>query len=97
MTITALNNQSFQDISIQHTGSVFNAFKIAVANGVAVSDSPVPGEIYLIPETVENNNDVLNYFRAKNIQPATALQNLNLLIERRGIGWMRVESTFIVD
>lgn len=73
MQITALHNQSFLDISIQHTGSVYNAFEIAKANGCAISDMPISGTEYIIPETVQNDNDVLNYFSSKKLQPATAI------------------------
>lgn len=97
MEITALHNQSFLDISIQHTGSVFNAFAIAVANGCAVSDSPVVGQKYTIPENVENDNDVLNYYKAKSIQPATAISDVTIIPAGRGIGWMRIGGDFKVS
>lgn len=98
MQITALHNQSFLDIAIQHTGSVYNAFAIAAANGCAVSDSPVSGAKYIIPETVQNDNDVLNYYRSKNIQPATG--NTEETIGHHiagGIGAMEVGYSFIVS
>lgn len=96
MEIIALHNQSFLDISIQHTGSVFNAFDIAVANGCAVSDSPVAGQSYMIPETVEKDNDVLNYYKSKRIQPATAIVDIDIIPAGRGIGWMQIGNDFKV-
>ena len=97
MEITALHNQSFLDISIQHTGSVFNAFAIAVANGCAVSDSPVAGKKYTIPENVENDNDVLNYYKSKGIQPATAITSEKIIPAGKGIGWMQIGNSFKVS
>ena len=93
--ITVLNRQSLLDIAIQHTGSVFNAFDIALANGLAVSEMVEPGAILILPE-VEQNTDILNYYSAKKIQPATALQDLKIIEEKRGIGWMKVGRTFKV-
>lgn len=93
MGITVLNRQSLLDIAIQHTGSVFNAFEIALVNGLAVSDTVEPGSIFILPE-VEQNTDILNYYTAKKIQPATALESLEIIEELRGIGWMIVEQSF---
>lgn len=93
MTITVLHNQSLLDIAIQHTGSVFNAFSIAVANDLAVSDSLLPGSKIFIPETIEITSDIANYYNTKGIQPATAYHE-NELTERPGIGWFKVGQTF---
>lgn len=97
MIIVALHNQSFLDISIQHTGSVYNAFAIAAANGMAVSENLVPGNNYTIPDTVKNDTDIQNYFWTKSIKPATSFTDLENITERRGIGWMKVATTFKVD
>lgn len=93
--ITVLNRQSLLDIAIQHTGSVFTAFDIALANGLSVSEMVEPGAVLILPE-VEQNTDILNYYSAKKIQPATALQDLKIIEEKRGIGWMKVGRTFKV-
>ncbi|SHK69886.1 hypothetical protein [Epilithonimonas mollis] len=71
-----LHNQSILDFAIQHTGSVANAFEIAKANGLAISDNLVPGMELIIPGTSENDTDILNYYTSKVIQPATAITNL---------------------
>ena len=93
MGITVLNRQSLLDIAIQHTGSVFTAFEIALVNGLSVSDTVEPGAILILPE-VERNTEILNYYSAKKIQPATALESLEIIEELRGIGWMIVENSF---
>lgn len=97
MKIVALHNQSFLDIAIQHTGSVYNAFAIAVANDMAVSENLVPGKNYIIPDNVKNDRDIQNYFWAKSIKPATSYTDVETITERRGIGWMKVATTFKVD
>lgn len=97
MTITVLSNQSFMDIAIQHTGNVYNAFSIAAANGMAISESLISGSTILIPDTVSNNEDVLAYFKSNGIRPATGTTDEALVIERRGIGWMKIGDTLKVD
>lgn len=97
MEIMVLHNQSLLDLAIQHTGNVFNAFDIAVANGFSVSDSLVPGSKLMIPDSVKVEKEILNYYTAKSIKPATSLTDLEVIAERRGIGWMKIGTTFKVD
>ena len=96
--VIVLHNQSLFDISIRYTGTIENAFKIAVANGLSLTDELEPGAQLIIPE-VEMNNDVVNYFAGKGIQPATGLTENDLLIAQtvqRGIGYMQIGKTFKV-
>lgn len=72
---TVLHNQSLLDFAIQHTGSVLNVFEIAKANGLAISEELSSGTELIIPESVRNNSDILNYYTSKVIQPATAITN----------------------
>ena len=98
--ITVLHNQSLLDIAVQYTGTIENAFKIAVANGLSLTDELQPGAQLIIPADAEMNNDVVNYFSAKGIQPATGLTENDLLIEQtvqRGIGYMQIGKTFKVS
>lgn len=99
MTITALHNQNLLDISIQHTGTVSNCFKIAVANGLCISNDLIPGQKLIIPDDVVMDNEILNYYTAKNIQPATAypLSVGEETEEQSGIGYMQIGSTFKVS
>lgn len=96
MIITVLNKQSFHDVAIQRTGNVLNAFSIAIANGMAVSDQLSPGMDLIIPDEIEIDSDVVTYYQSKILQPATALQDLKIIEEKRGIGWMKVGRTFKV-
>lgn len=100
MKVIVLNNQSLIDVAIQHTGTIENAFKIAVANGLSLTDELEPGAQLIIPADVEINNDVVSYFFAKGIQPATGLTENDLLIAQtvqRGIGYMQIGKTFKVS
>lgn len=95
MTITALHNQNLLDISVQHTGTVENCFKIAVSNGLSVSDDLVPGQEIIIPIDVVIDKEILNYYKAKEIQPATAeLPKVNQL---EGVDYWGIEYDFIVS
>ncbi|WP_312091089.1 hypothetical protein [Chryseobacterium sp.] len=96
MQFKVLHNQNLLDFAIQHTGSVANAFLIAVANNMAVSDILVAGSVLLVPDNMVKDTDILNYYSSRAIQPATALQDLKIIKEKRGIGWMKVGSTFKV-
>ena len=99
MTITVLHNQSLLDIAIQHTGSVENAFAIAVANGLSVSSMLTAGMTLDIPNDVQKDNDVLYYYTTKNLQPATAYNPYSWTVDPilEGIGYWYVNSTLIVS
>jgi len=97
MEITVLPNQNLLDIAIQYTGSVFNAFEIAVANGIPVSKSIKTGDVLFVPEVINNNKQVQNYFEQNELLPGTAIKNLSTIEVRRGIGRMKIGSNLKVD
>lgn len=86
MTVTILHNQSLFDLSIQYTGEVNNAFLIAKANDLSVSDLLVPGNKITIPGSVFMNNDIYGYFTNKKIKPATGYTSENEPTVLEGIG-----------
>lgn len=94
MTVTVLSNQSFLDLAIQHTGTVYNAFAIAVANNMAVSDSLASGSSLIIPDTVIIETDIRDYLKNKGIKPATAITDESILEDKKGIGVMKLTKTF---
>ena len=99
MTEIILNNQSILDVALQHTGSVENCFAIAIANGFSVSDLLSAGLPADIPENIPKNTDVLNYYNAKKIQPATGTtaEQDNEIPVLRGIGYMQLGNSFKVS
>ncbi|WP_312399474.1 hypothetical protein [Chryseobacterium sp.] len=99
MEATVLHNQSLLDFSIQHTGSVANAFVIAVANGFSVSDLITAGTSLQIPDTIQITSNILNYYKAKKIQPSTGLtvEQIEEIPTLKGIGYMVLSQTFKVD
>ncbi|MFC3158991.1 hypothetical protein SAMN05443633_107149 [Chryseobacterium arachidis] len=99
MEIKVLNRQSILDISIQYTGDVQNCFAIAIANGMSVSDFLSSGLTLTIPDELEKNIDVINYYASKKIKPATGatLEQENQLPTLKGIGYMQIGNTFKVS
>lgn len=97
MEIIVLHNQSLLDVAILHTGSVENAFAIAVANGLSVSSTLSAGTILRNPNDVKKDNDVLHYYTTKDLQPATAITRTVVLPKGRGIGWMQIGNDFKVS
>jgi hypothetical protein len=98
MTITVLHNQTLLDIAIQYTGIVKNSFDIAVYNGIAVSDSLIPGTSILIPDNIETDADVVAYYLVNKLQPATEIDpDLITITPLSGIGYWEIENEFIVE
>ena len=95
--IKILHNQSLLDIAIQHTGDVSNAFLIAKENSLAVSDFLVAGYELVIPNGASFNRDILNYYNAKQIRPATATTDDNIIPQLKGIGYMKIGGNFKVE
>ncbi|GAA5096953.1 hypothetical protein GCM10023210_31380 [Chryseobacterium ginsengisoli] len=88
-----LHNQTLLDISIQYTGNVENCFQIAIANGKSVSDDLTSGMTFEEPEALKIDDDILSYFKAKRIHPATG--NIEFAItELGGIDYMKIGGNF---
>lgn len=96
-TITVLHNQSLLDIAIQHTGDVTNAFALAVANGISVTDDLQPGADLVIPDDITTDADILNYYSAKGLQPATGYTATAIAPELEGIGYWIIQKNFKVS
>jgi hypothetical protein len=52
-TVTVMQNQSMWDVSSMATGTSKNAYAIAKANGLSVTDIPTPGATFIIPDGVK--------------------------------------------
>lgn len=97
MNIVVLHHQSLLDLAIQHTGSVENAFLLALSNGKSLTDDLTAGE-ELSLENAQNNKDILSYYQSKKLQPATAFsQNREDIIAVQGVGHWAIQGNFIVS
>lgn len=99
MTIVVLDNQTFLDISIQYTGNVINAFEIAKYNSLAIDQMLTPGQEIEIPEDLELNENIMDFYKRKGIIPGTALssENINQINGFDGIGCWIIMQDFIVS
>lgn len=91
--ITVQNNQSLLDVSVQATGSAANYIKIAKANDLVPTAKIAPGTIIEIPEDVEVNDDIVNFYEANGIVPTTEIKT-EFEQEFIGIGEMEIGTTF---
>lgn len=79
MIVTVLNNQSLVDVAIQTTGLAENFLKIAVANNLVPTEPIEPGTVLSIPDGIEKDEQIVNYYTVNDILPATALKEELLL------------------
>lgn len=89
MKVKVEHHQSLLDIAVQYTGRASNAYLIALKNDMSVHDEPEIGsEIELFSE--EMDKDILNYYKAKNLKPATGIFEISFeKLNEAGIGyWM---------
>ena len=97
MTTIILHNQSFLDLAIQHTGSVENAFILALQNGKSLTDDLVAGEQLYLKNT-KNNKDILSYYQSKKLQPATGVSHTGgSSLQLQGIGYWVISNDFKVS
>lgn len=73
MQIISQNNQSLLDIAIQMTGKAENMLKIAVANNISPTATIAAGTVITIPDNVVIDENILKFYSANNIVPATGL------------------------
>ena len=98
MTITVLHNQSLLDLSLQHTGTIESIFEFAEANTLNITDDVVAGKILALPAEAFTNKDILAYYTAKNLQPATAFtkEDEQVFERQEGISIWAINLDFIV-
>lgn len=84
MKVIVLHNQSLFDVALQHTGTIESLFELALANGISVTDDLTAGTPLSLGEGQRvRNKDVLDYYTAKKIQPATGFTQTDLQILER--------------
>ncbi|MFC0344059.1 hypothetical protein [Epilithonimonas hispanica] len=97
-TAIVLHNQSLLDFAIQHTGSAQNAFEIAMANNMSLTDQLTAGAELTVPGTVAMDLDIKNYYSSKAIQPATDVTvSSDDEQEQEGISIWGINNDFIVQ
>lgn len=99
MTITALHNQSLLDLALQHTGTIESVFELAEANALNITDDVQAGAPLYLGEGLGVRNEILSYYTAKNLQPATAFSKEDEQVFERleGISIWAINLDFIVS
>ena len=99
MTITALHNQSLLDLALQHTGTIESIFEFAEANSLNITDDVQAGAPLYLGEGLGVRNEILSYYTAKNLQPATAFTKEDEQVFERleGISIWAINLDFIVS
>ena len=99
MEITVLHNQSLLDLALQHTGTIESVFELAGANALNITDDVVAGKTLILPAEAFTNKDILAYYTAKNLQPATAFSKEDEKVAQRpdGISIWAINLDFIVS
>ena len=94
MLIKALHNQTLLDVAILHCGTVEAVADIAVLNNISITGDLVPGQLIELPANDYGNQEVVKYFVANKIDPAT--DYTQEIESQAGIGTMIIGSTFKV-
>ena len=97
--ITVLHNQSLLDIALQHTGTIESVFEFAEANAINITDDVQAGKTLVLPAEAFSNKDILNYYTAKNLQPATAFtkEDEQVFEKLEGISIWAINLDFVVS
>jgi hypothetical protein len=93
--IIILYNQSLLDVAIQHTGGIESLFDFAIENGLSVTDDLKVGH-FLTSTKIVNNNDVVQYYKDRNTQPASGFFSNGKVNLEIGIGKMIIGTNFII-
>ncbi len=98
-TATVLYKQSLLDVILQLTGAMDSLVSVAHHNNISVTDDLVPGQKISFPEDVSLDEDILNYYQAKKIKPATGLsaEDALLLDKPEGISYWAINVDFEVQ
>ena len=99
MIITALHNQSLLDLALQHTGTIESVFEFAEVNALNITDDVQAGAPLYLGEGLEVRNEILSYYTAKNLQPATAFTKEDEQVFERleGISIWAINLDFVVS
>ena len=69
-TIKVMQGQSLFDVALQEMGSVEGVLKIALANGLSITEALSPDQKILVPDSLINRA-VVQSFRSHALRPAT--------------------------
>jgi hypothetical protein len=87
-------NQNLLDIAIQEYGDPCAAFDLALQNNINITDALPVGSAIELATSNHLNNDILQYYKRKRMNPATNVAGINNSNEFQGIDYMQIDNTF---
>jgi hypothetical protein len=90
-----LESQSIFDAALQECGGVESAFALALENGVSLTDDLAAGQE--LATVTAANKPIAEYYKNRNILPATGLTAEDKQATLGGIGYMGINIDFIVS
>ena len=99
MQIIVLHNQSLLDACLQHTGSLEGLFDLALENHISITDELSVGQTLEVPDGIATDREILSYYTACGLQPATAFteEDKQILDRKEGISIWAINLDFIVS
>tara|TARA_R110002051_G_scaffold297564_2_gene363987 strand:+ start:38682 stop:38966 length:285 start_codon:yes stop_codon:yes gene_type:complete len=76
MEKTVLHHQNFVDLSLMANGTATAIIANAMANNRSVTDELSAGENLTFLATEDDNTNVINYYKAYIVRPATAITDV---------------------
>ena len=91
-TITVIKHQSLFDIAIQTYGTIEGIFSLCLENDIAITDELEPGRVLNVPKFDGANNEIVEYYKARNIKPATGItqQEAETTIPEEGCNYCKL-------
>ncbi len=94
--VKVLDGQSLFDIALQRCGGIQAVFELADMNGLSITDQLEAGSEMEVPEAT--NREVLSYYTAKGIRPATdATTSAMDSLRDEGIDFWAIAVDFVVQ
>jgi len=93
MQVTTKQGQNIFDIAIQETGNVENAIAIASKSDIGITDALALETVLSIPDDIEVDIKVKNYYDRKQLKPATDTTGFS----QDGIEFWGIEIDFYVN
>lgn len=97
MQKTVLHNQSFADFALHHCGKLESLFDLSISNGVSITEEITPGTLLEVQDTVDKADDIVSFYKLKNIKPASSFVGSTLPNIPTGIDYMIIGTDFIVE
>lgn len=90
----AKQNQSTFDLATQTSGDLRSVLALCLENDLEIASSLIAGSEVSIPKNQYENNDILSFYRAREIELATAAEKAPE--DLSGIGVMIIKTDFDV-